>query len=362
MSRTQCLNRNGRLIPGTGTLFILVVLLSLWSAPTWAGRVDTLLAQVPVADRGQSERGRGFSRAMSQVLVKVSGQRDVLQLPASRSLISSAQRYARSWSYEEIETVGGDLELILQVQFDPEAVIGNLRRQGLPVWPSERPDLLLIILLEQDFQRQFLSEDHLLVQQAMASARQRGLPAVVPLYDLEDRRQLDESAVSAGFLGGVEMIMQRYGSGVALVGRFSRSGESFEGAWTLLDGLQERELSRSNGEDALVIVNTAVEEAADSLGRRFAEVPNRAGTTSLRVRISEVRSATDYARVFAYLDALSVVDRVEPVSATGDQIEFELVTLVSGDTLAQSIATGQTLRQESTWGASGAELRFTLRR
>ena len=298
---------------------------------------------------------------MSQMLVKLTGDRSLLADASLRSMIASPQRYLRSWSYEEELDELGSAGLVLQARFDREAILKRVREAGLPIWPSERSDVLLVLVMEQDFRRSLVDATHPGVEGALRSAEQRALPLVLPLLDLEDRAQLREAEIWAGFMDGVRDTSARYGVNLALVGRITQHHDAVEGRWVIVEGAQEQELPAIMSADLTSAIDAGMQSSADLIGRRFAVTTQEAGPAGLTLTVSDVRTPADFARTFSYLRSLSVVRSVEPRQAGRHSVSFQIAANVDAEALAQTIATGSVLSRKSDWRV-GRELSFQLQR
>ena len=107
-----------------GRLFVRAIAVALGACgvflalPATAVTVSGLYtAEVYVADRTESERPKAFRRAMNDVLVRMTGRRDVNALPELQSLVEASRRFVQQYRY--IEKNGSDF---LRVVFDGDAV------------------------------------------------------------------------------------------------------------------------------------------------------------------------------------------------------------------------------------------------
>ena len=194
---------------------------------------DLYEAEVDVLDKSAEVRREAFGAALLKVVVKVSGSRDATASPLVVEAVEAPDRFVQQFRYDNIApttdaaaeaTTNSAVEgptLRLWVQLDAPPVDALIREAGLPVWGRVRPSVLMLVAIEAAGARELLSSDD---PQGWADfiqrvAGERAVPLVLPLMDLEDRRQLRASDVWAGFEDNVQRASQRYQSEGVLLGR-----------------------------------------------------------------------------------------------------------------------------------------------
>jgi hypothetical protein len=208
---------------------------------------------------------------------------------------------------------------------------------GLPVWGRARPATLVWLAVDDFGQRYLVGPQHEDIQAILHRlSRQRGVPLVMPLLDLEDQFKLGFADVWANFEESVQRASSRYGTEAVLVGRLLRSSENFwHGRWTLYHGGQVNDWeSDGDIEDTLA---AGIDSGADTLATRFARFVD-AGGVQLRVRINEVLSIADYARVADYLGSMEAVESVRAVYIDAESIIFNVALRGDRNSLEQAVA------------------------
>ncbi len=102
---------------------------------------------------GQSaeQRTDGIRRAFTQMLVKVTGNRNIARRPELQGDIEQAPRYVQQFRYRlgaGQSPVAEEAARLLTVQFDALAVQRLLRERRLTVWGENRPSGLVWIGIE----------------------------------------------------------------------------------------------------------------------------------------------------------------------------------------------------------------------
>ena len=173
---------------------------------------------------------------MEQVLVRVTGRRDIATDPGVGELLAQPGAYVQQFR----ETDEGDL----WVSFDQNAVDEVLVGSGLPIWGGERPAVLMLLAMDLGGGRRSVlaAEDEVpdpetvaLRESVTEQAELRGLPFVLPLMDAQDRSVVSFTDLWGGFDQVLLAAAQRYDVDAVLLGRF-RYDEPDRIRWTLFEG------------------------------------------------------------------------------------------------------------------------------
>lgn len=286
-----------------GCRSLLAVLASLLlQANGFAATVPELYAaQVPVTETGGAALDDAFSRALAEVMVKLTGQRNPLADPGVREMIGSATPLVSQYQV----AAGG----MLRVQFDPLALRRRLDAANLPVWADERPETLVMLLPAQaggvGVPDALASEGQLL----LATAASRGLPVAL-LLSLEGAPGLPDDPFAVA-----QSEAARVGADLVLVGRPSPVSGIAAWRWTLADGAERSEWQGD--------VTQGVHHVADRLAARYAVAA--AASRRLRLEVQGVASFADYGRLQDYLRSVGVIESLGIASLQGNSILYELI-------------------------------------
>ncbi len=159
-----------------------------FSIPTLGVEVSGIYeGSVPVDSRDNAlERNRAFGDAMRQVLVKVTGNREVLSHAMIRRAISNADDYVDTWSYRTINPdADSEGSIELNVSFFEPKVLELIDLAGIPMWPKNRPYTLLWIVVQDELEEKQLlgtsSDASDILVRLREAAAARGWPRVGPL-------------------------------------------------------------------------------------------------------------------------------------------------------------------------------------
>jgi uncharacterized protein len=317
---------------------LLWSLLALLAVGTRAEVIaDLYAASIPVASQSPEALPAAAREALAEVLVKVSGSRDLLQKPVIIAALDDAHNRVQLYGYERgAAPVGG---LYLRFEFDGSYVTNLVKRAGAPLWTANRPTVLAWVVVEDERGRRFIGKDSAPqeAQILIEEFSRRGVPVQLPVFDLadtagvspEDAWRLDTTILQAASV--------RYNVGNVVAGRVATlSGGQLTGDWSYLQ--QDEHTSRSvTVPDLRSFLREGVDLVAGELVRRYAVAPRGGGTRGVRISVSGVSSYTDYAAIVKWLDSLELVDHANLELIQGDRIELQLQAQAQASQLASTI-------------------------
>lgn len=314
--------------------------------------------EVAVEDQSTARRGDAFQAALGNVLIKLSGARDILTAPGAELIVQKAARYVRRYHYFDKpldKTAGGVSpqespeamkQLYISVEFDGEALQRALREAGLPVWSANRPQVLVWLGVMQGRHRFIVSEDsgEQIGNLLMEAGRRRGVPLILPLMDLEDRRRVAFVDISAGFTDNLSQASERYNTGTILIGHMNIGrGGDWAAEWTVLRDRVSTSW-RESDVDLRQAIDSGVDGLADILASRYAHSSSGGELVEYVVAVENVTSLDDYAAALTYMDKLVFVEDVMPLSLKSGQVHYRVVMRGALRELERSLALMPLLR------------------
>jgi len=287
-------------------------------------------AEVPVTSQGRQERNDAIRTAMTEVIIKVSGNSQVTLSPGIPEILKRSRQYLQQYRYRSVDlppdpvTGIAGTEQLLWVRFDQVALDKSLRDIEVPIWGHSRPVTLVWMATEYQGERQLLgsSDFATLTESFLQQAKRRGIPIALPLFDLEDQQRVSVTDVLGGFKEPVMNASVRYPADAILFGRMrEKTLDRWEGRWTLLTAGKEYGWSQSG--DLQAVLDFAVDGMAVNLAASYARTP---GNTSgqLRVLVNGITNLEDYARSDSYLAALDGVIDVQAAQVERDRVLFNV--------------------------------------
>ncbi len=342
------LSVTGRFVIARG-LMLALVLCGLAGA-SQAG--DLYEVQVPVAGQQDRERTRALRVAFEQMLLKVTGSREAAQAEAVVAALRQPMGYVQQYRYlplpdddrAEALREDGYLEM-LRVSFDDDAVNQLLQDAGVPLWGRTRPVTLMLLAVEERGERWLLGGDASRDRREAVegAAATRGLPVLLPLMDLEDRRELHFTDVWGNFPDALLRASARYRPGAVLTGRLLQGrGGDWTARWSLYQDGNADHWTAGAG-SWVAVVATGVDGAADRIAARHARIAGADGGDYVDIVVTDVRDIGGYERTMRYLRGLDPVDRLQVTRLEPDRISFRLTLSEDRDSLVRLIGFGSAL-------------------
>jgi len=360
--------------------------------------VDIYTASTAVASQSEAERNRAAQDTLGEVVVRVSGQASALANPQVQQALSRAPNYLYGFSYSTSsqapgagsqptnDAAAGDVGMVVQLNFSPEAIQQLLRDAGLPLWPAQRPRIL-VWLLSQDATGIHLETNSAVLDALRQQARYRGLPLVFPNEDAAqqwlgslwqfDAQTLAEASkayradaillgrytdnlaqgvpsalyttADSDPLGGAELVVAPLASspesGVAPAEQSMPTGP-WQLDWQFIRDDKHLGEARQVA-DLAIEFSTEVDRLADTLAREYAIIPSAQGPQTLSLHVGGVQDFASFKRIQSYLSGLAMVKQaeLEKVDASGMTLQLT----IEGDLklLISTLALGRKLQPEN---------------
>ena len=334
---------------------LLLTLLTSLSPLTLAVLVEDLYsATVAVADQSRTQREKGISLALAEVLIKTTGTKDITLRPGVNQALLQASNHMVKYAYlpqlqlqpQQEPEPQPDLELLseaalaqseqsppgfpLSVQFAKVAVDQLMRTLDLPIWPANRPELLVWVV-EQTASGYRFVESPDLPPALQNSFQHRGLPLRLPLYDLGD--QLALSSLAAWSLNQQQLqdAAKRYGVDHWLVLRYSQltSGD-VRGSWYLAghkgsfagEGALLNTLQVATSDEFL---SASVDQVADRFALQMAYFADTEADM-FRLVVENIGSFAAFTELNHFLAGLEIVNKVKVRSIEDETLVLDLAT------------------------------------
>lgn len=285
-------------------------------------------AEVPVRGQSDVDRNGGLSRALAEVLAKLSGDRNVTARPGVVQALRSARDHVESFDFRQDQGTAASgapsFRTLLVARFRPDDVDALAAALGLPVWPQPRPKPVLWLAIDDGSGPRLVS-----VQQANA-ARPALERAVARGYRLglpsgSTAEQALAGAIWRQDTAAVSRASARYSPPMQLIGKLYRAGSGWTADWVFVDNGRELNRWTSQETTAMRAMAAGADGAADALVRRYAKAGAASGQAgTYRVVVTGIDSADDYMRLAAGLRQVPVVRNVIPLRALGNRLELNL--------------------------------------
>lgn len=334
------------------TIFFSIISLFILSINAQASVIKHIYeVSMPVVSQDRQIRGAAFEQALIEVVIRVSGNSvapTLIDLKQATRLVS--QYHYKAMSQADIDAYmkkAGALvapKFTLWIQFDDARVKQLLRKNALPVWGYQRPNVLVWLAVKDGRNRYLLkNSDVSQIKDALTlQAKRRGLPVIWPEYDARDSQIVSFIDIWGEFWEPVKQASQRYPVDAVILGRMSWSNGSWTVNWSLLmdEGTESWALSAL---DLDMLMNSGVGVATDHISSRFAVFADSANDGELLLRVSDLDSVSKYSAASHYLSSLAPVKNVYAIKVSQYQIDFHIELSGDENDLKRIIALGKVL-------------------
>jgi len=321
-------------LPFVCSLLLWVFCALLGTAAQAAEVTDLYQATVPVTSRdNERERVQAFGAALRSTLVRLTGRADSSNAPIIQRAIAAPQPYVETWLYrsEPAAEAGQGEQIVLQVSFFQPGIQRLLNDAGMAVWPQNRPDTLLWVVVQDELgQREFAAPGGSAAEvlaELQRLADERGLPLTLPVLDFEDRTALRPEQLWNLDADALRLASARYGIESILALRIYRllNGEVIaKAAYLFRDQVREQEVLES---PLAAFLETSVSMAAGELAGYYAVLLSGIdSSTDLLLTVDGIDSARDYAALLQYLEGLDAVNQVQIRAVQDSSVELQLRT------------------------------------
>jgi hypothetical protein len=302
--------------------------------------------RVPVLDQSEASRADAIGGAFQQVLIKVSGTRDVLDNAILMGEQAKAKSYISSLRYERDATN----QLQLSVTFMPAPLQVLLESADAPIWGASRPLTQLWIAENTGEERAVVGVDHKLWYHELQIAMDaRGLPVIFPTWDLEDEMALPVASLWGLFEQDIERAVDRYASDGYAAGRIIQLGNEFNFSGYLTYS-KSREIIDVSAASIPLLANQIAGSIAESLSDRYAVVALKGVDSGYVLRVNGVQGFSSYRALMDYLSAHVGVREARLVKTEGDTLTLALELTGSWQQVWDVLALDQKLIRSDTPG------------
>ncbi|EJT0553819.1 DUF2066 domain-containing protein [Vibrio vulnificus] len=314
--------------------YLALLMIGCLSLPAYAlTQVDIYRTEVAIDSTKDKGEELARQQAMKQVIVRASGYQDSIDNPVVTKALQSSARYVSQLSYGK----EGDV-MTLKLLFNDAQIRSLLTQAQLPFWPTNRNNLLVWLVEEQNYDRKIVWEHSAsnVSDQLKQAARDRGLPLTLPVGDFDDITGIEVSDLWGGFAKPISLASGRYPVDGVLVIR--AQGNSLR--WNLYDqspGAIARSnvapvTGSANGGDAATQLINAV---ADFYAKRSAVVVLGESSESVVVKFLNINNAIDFFTLEKTLTSLNSVANLDVLEIKGNELMLRVHLLASQEAFEQ---------------------------
>ncbi|HEH9396545.1 TPA: DUF2066 domain-containing protein [Aeromonas salmonicida] len=263
------------------------------------------------------------SQALGDVLVKVTGKRDILTQPDVVKALAAPGDYVQHYGYQDVGPVK-----FLKADFNVAKVNALISQSKFALLGPARPQMALWLVINEGERRILPDQSSDGWASALRTQSQAmGLPVSIPLMDLDDNMAVNATDVWGRFAAPILQASQRYGAEMVVLGKLTPEGDKWSIDWSLYGpkaGGELDELTRgsSSGTQAEVAQHFADELAAWLVQNYGARI---SGVASSQTLVVEGLSGIDgMITVQKMLQGMASVTKVTIGKLEGDKVTFDL--------------------------------------
>jgi len=291
-----------------------------------------------VTGRDESQKKIVFRQAVIEMLVRISGDRNIERHTLVRDIIESPESWVSRYYFESKNDSSGVIEKMV-VTLDVAVLTQKMKEKGLPIWGMLRPLVIVWCVVEaaheqSGAQSNILQEGeaHIFKEALLRAAKFRGLPLVFPLMDLTESGSVSEDVILSSTPELLKQHSERYEADVVVKIVLSQEkNEQWRLYWQSTHS-QEKALEPIRGENFTEVAEAAVDAILRPLVLSYAAVLSSGVETALVFNVQGVKDLRDFVEVGERLKAFSLVKQSAIQSVMGDQVIYRI--LLQGD-LAQ---------------------------
>ncbi len=287
--------------------------------------------EVRVASRTQASANAALQTAMRTCLMRVTGQVEVAESLAVRNALMDPASYVQQYRFATSVNSEGDDNDVLVAHFDHELIQELTKEAGLPIWPSDRPSILLWMSIRGRLESEMVGANTQVGNIVLQRAKDRGIKLILPLMDLSDRQLINTSTVDGQFWLDIEQASKRYATDLVVAGSIR---ENILGGARLHLTVWMKESAISSVmeiDDESNALQQGVDKIANLLASRYAL--DRDLQNVIRVRVDEIRTIAAYAGLLKHISEQDFIDGMDVVSYSNGLLEIEVTTPSSSDRL-----------------------------
>lgn len=307
----------------------LILFLTFLGNIAFAVKVDSLYTgEIAVQSQAPEERRKATQMALAQVLIKVSGKKQILDNPRVKQHLTKASSLARQFGYTRHNT-----HYLLQVQFDIDGVNQCLQDANAPIWGQNRPLILgwindESIKLPEAADPQIPNTVNDLVKIAM---EKRGIPLAYPT-----------PTTSSPDITELNNLGKRQKTDALLIGHISKNADMLNSQWKLTLNKDQWEWNIV-GNTLNDIIPVLVDHVAATLSDHFAVVTSSHIQKNIFLKVTGIKHQSDFTQLIRYLNHLTPVANVSISNINGTNVLLNVSLRSTEESFLQAVSLGQKL-------------------
>lgn len=319
--------------------------------------------EVAVSEQSEAQFTAAARAALSEAVTEAAGTRAALERPQVREALDSPTDYVESYGYRELSSAAavlrmlttaevrqtGQARFVLTLNLSAGGVQALIGDQQKPVASAAvESSTLFWVVVEQQGQASLLGGESgpQIQDQLRVIAATRGLNAVLPVLDLQDRQALSVADVRGGFADKVLAASERYGTdSVVTAVLSSRGGQLWTSNWRRYSEQGGSSFNHTAAELGGVMNQAMAWLSQKAISTGSASASSMQSTVSTRVWVANVSSVDAYVRISDLLKQAPGAQSAQLIMLGEGGALFEIQPRLSSTELASALTRASWLRQ-----------------
>lgn len=249
------------------------------------------LYETEILVRSDHEEDRRIStkEALKTLLTRILVGKNILENKAVKNVLANATYYVREYQYS-LGSAGTNNSRLMRVLFDEHKVVNTFRAANMGIWNEIRPRTLLWLVIENQNKQQFFDASLMPeIDLALAkSSKQKKLPLLLPILDLNENRKLSISDVLSAYSDHLLESSARYDVVSTLAGKIVNKGECWKAEWTFYFDSKIKQWSSSCGTINDITLH-GFQGVYEKLAAYYAVIPETGKINSISLKANDMQ-------------------------------------------------------------------------
>lgn len=337
-------------------LFLAVLVL-----PVQAATVNDLYrTQVTLIGSDQQADQAAREQGLANVLVKISGNTDILNNATIKTAITNSGRYVSQLGYSQV-----DGQRAINLSFDKNQIKQLLIKSKASIWKDQRPNILVWMVDNDGQQRNILWDQstNALVNDTKQAADSRGLPLTFPVGYITDETAVNASDLWGGFIDPIAVASTRYhADGLLLVkaqqqpdGNVSLNWQFYPQQPSKIATAEVQPITGTTSGTLAQSSNKMINQVTDYLANKYAVVLGGVAGGKVNIEVDNIQSTENFFALEKRLNGLTTVNSANAMRIKGDSVIFQLNLQGSEQAFHQEISHDDQVRQTQSAIAFAAD-------
>lgn len=309
-------------------LRILCLVICMMSGSVFAQQPSDLYhTEVQLTESDKAE-GLAKKEGLINVLIKVSGQKEIAQNEVIKKALVRSDRYVTQVSFVEYDNASRAIKL----GYNSKMVLSLLTQAEQSIWETPRKPVLVWVVNEHNYQKSIIWEqsNNSLIGRIKGAANERGLPVMFPVGDFDDVTSIEITDLWGNFKKPIADASERYNPQAVLVVKVRGNSST----WTLFDTMPQYLVNaakkpvegRASGAFQLT---TMVNDVSDYFAANYTKHLGVVASQSEVVSINGIHTTRDFFKIEKQLKQMNSVANVQVNTIQGDKVTYTLSLLGS---------------------------------